>query len=547
MSRSKMVIFFTIFFITNLSAQKMNTEEVLLKMIDEALVLDKTKEVIDADINGLLKVVKLSEVNDAPIVFVISNKWIGAYYLKKAEYSKALNYYQIALNKVNLHSNFSKEKFIIKTGIANSYLKMRRFKDSEKINLDLLKDLNSKSSNKEKDSLHLINSKKTILQNLGNVYLQQGKFNKAIPIIKEAAGLIKRSQYLSNELFNAAKVSSVFNLGSAYLLSGNAKLAKPYILKNLNFIKGQNKNLKTLAQCYGNLAYCEFLLKDYNSAYDYYFKSLKISKTNNYSDVTLITYKDLSDTYRKDKKWTKSINYLNKYYSLKDSIQGITVQRNFDKIRIEFETEQKEQEIIKLNQEKLLARQEKKILLIALFIAFLIVLFFMFIYINIKGNRKKETELKSLKIINLSQEIKYKKRDITRLALEISKKQELAKELSSHIKKLDVHIPLEIKTKWRKVGTIIQGHLQSSDEQKVFYENVDDINNAFYGKLEKHFSNLSKSERELCSFIRLGLSNKEISALRNVSLEAVRSSRFRLRKKLNFTSKDEVEVFLQKL
>ncbi|WP_299134479.1 tetratricopeptide repeat protein [uncultured Tenacibaculum sp.] len=525
----------------------MNTEEVLLKMIDEALVLDKTKEVIDADINGLLKVVKLSEVNDAPIVFVISNKWIGAYYLKKAEYSKALNYYQIALNKVNLHSNFSKEKFIIKTGIANSYLKMRRFKDSEKINLDLLKDLNSKSSNKEKDSLHLINSKKTILQNLGNVYLQQGKFNKAIPIIKEAAGLIKRSQYLSNELFNAAKVSSVFNLGSAYLLSGNAKLAKPYILKNLNFIKGQNKNLKTLAQCYGNLAYCEFLLKDYNSAYDYYFKSLKISKTNNYSDVTLITYKDLSDTYRKDKKWTKSINYLNKYYSLKDSIQGITVQRNFDKIRIEFETEQKEQEIIKLNQEKLLARQEKKILLIALFIAFLIVLFFMFIYINIKGNRKKETELKSLKIINLSQEIKYKKRDITRLALEISKKQELAKELSSHIKKLDVHIPLEIKTKWRKVGTIIQGHLQSSDEQKVFYENVDDINNAFYGKLEKHFSNLSKSERELCSFIRLGLSNKEISALRNVSLEAVRSSRFRLRKKLNFTSKDEVEVFLQKL
>ena len=90
-----------------------------------------------------------------------------------------------------------------------------------------------------------------------------------------------------------------------------------------------------------------------------------------------------------------------------------------------------------------------------------------------------------------------------------------------------------------------QDYLLTNEDQKIFQENIDAINHAFYAKLNDNFPNLNQSEKELCSYLRLGLSNKEIAALRGVTAEAIRSSRFRLRKKLGMDSKADVMVFLQ--
>ena len=276
-------------------------------------------------------------------------------------------------------------------------------------------------------------------------------------------------------------------------------------------------------------------------------KSLAISEKYNFPDVSLITCKDLSDTYKEDGKLHDAIQYLNKYYLLKDSIQGIVVQQNFDNLQVAFETEKKEKEIIELNQKNQIARQQRWLLITALALILLIGILAAVYFINLHKNRQKEAELQKLKLSTLNQELEHKKQDVTRLALEISNKQELAEQLSDQIKKLEPHIQPGAKPAWRKLGLLFQSHLQSTDEQKVFHENVEAINHAFFNKLSKAFPNLNKSERELCSYIRLGLSNKEIAALRNVSPEAIRSSRFRLRKKLDLKSKENVEVFLQGL
>lgn len=515
--------------------------------VEAALVLDETKEILKADTNSLFHVIKLSQEHQLPQVTALAEKWLGAYFLKEASFSRAVQYYQAALMKVDNLNGFYHEKFIIQTGIANGYIGIGRYADAEKLNLKLLNDIGEWPSTNKQDSFYIINSKKTVLQNLSYIYLGLGKYNEAIPMIKEAKALIKRNQYSSDEAYEAAKIVSVFNLGTAYLMKGDGKSAKPFIVENLNYVKEQNNDPKKLARCYGNLAYCEHLLHDYKSAYAYYFESLKISESNNYPDVSLVTYKDLSDTYRANGKWKESMRFLNNHYLLKDSIQGIAVQRNLDELRVEFETQQKEEEILKLNNERKLAQQQRLLLLAALALAVLIGLLVLLYFLNQSKIRKKVMELDSLRITNLNQELKFKEQDVTRLALEISKKQELALQLSDQFKELDSHINPEARTKWRNMRSLINGYLQDKDEQQVFYQNVDMINHAFYDKLLKQFPNLNKAERELCSYIKLGLSNKEISILRNVSTEAIRSSRFRLRNKLNLSSKEEVEIFLHKL
>ena len=93
----------------------------------------------------------------------------------------------------------------------------------------------------------------------------------------------------------------------------------------------------------------------------------------------------------------------------------------------------------------------------------------------------------------------------------------------------------------------VRNHLKTNEEQQIFQENIEQINQAFYTKLSEAFPDLSSSDKDLCSYIRLGLSKKEISALRGVTPGAVRMAQLRLRKKLNLEDQQDVEAFLQSL
>ncbi len=544
---SKLYFTFMVLFTIGLSAQEKDIEIELLKKVEEAIIVDETREILQADTTRLREIIELSKTHKLPKVFIKAHRWIGLYNLKKADYSRALNHLQKSLNKVNNHSDQSTEKFGLEIGIANVYIKTGRLKDAENININLLSEIKEWQNNRVVNSLSAFDYRKTVLLNLGNIYFEQGKIKEAIPVIKEAITLIRRSQYTSDALYKAAKIAASSNLGSAYLFMGDGNSAKPYILENLNYVKALNNDLRKLAQCYGNLAYCEYLSKNYDTAYQYYFESIAISEQNKYPDVSLVTYKDLSDTYAEDNKWKESFKYLNKHFHLKDSLHGIAEQRNLDNLKVQFETKQKEQKIISLEQEYQLANQQRLFLIIGLLLVFLVGIFAVLYFINLNKNRKKELELQALKMDNLNRELNYKKQDIIRLVLEINKKQTLAEQLSSQTKQMEAQINPKDKAKWNTLVTLIQKHLQFTDEQKKFYENIEAINHSFYNKLKEQFPSLSKSERELCGFIKLGLSNKEISILRNVSPEAIRSSQFRLRKKLDLTSKEEIELFLQRL
>lgn len=56
---------------------------------------------------------------------------------------------------------------------------------------------------------------------------------------------------------------------------------------------------------------------------------------------------------------------------------------------------------------------------------------------------------------------------------------------------------------------------------------------------------MTREHRELCAFLRLNLSNKEIAQLKNTTTNTVNVSKARLRKKLAIRSNKELVKFLQ--
>lgn len=77
-----------------------------------------------------------------------------------------------------------------------------------------------------------------------------------------------------------------------------------------------------------------------------------------------------------------------------------------------------------------------------------------------------------------------------------------------------------------------------------FYSNFETIYPTFGQTLQRIIADITANELKLCAFLRLNLSSKEISQLLNITPESVNKARYRLRKKLDMDSKDDLIIFL---
>lgn len=69
----------------------------------------------------------------------------------------------------------------------------------------------------------------------------------------------------------------------------------------------------------------------------------------------------------------------------------------------------------------------------------------------------------------------------------------------------------------------------------------------FYERLEQRYPTLTVNERQLCALLRMGLSNPEITAITQRTLNSVHAAKSRLRKKLGVELDEELQGVLNAL
>ncbi len=144
----------------------------------------------------------------------------------------------------------------------------------------------------------------------------------------------------------------------------------------------------------------------------------------------------------------------------------------------------------------------------------------------------------SLEKIELKQKLLIHRKESTDLALEIRRKREWMKEIQAELHGL--RNKEDIDKALRKL--IPNRHID--DKQELFLERVDELNESFYDELLSRFPKLTSSEKELCGLIRLRLSSKEIAASRQITVNAVKVARRRLRKKLTLSPEENLYEFI---
>jgi hypothetical protein len=162
-------------------------------------------------------------------------------------------------------------------------------------------------------------------------------------------------------------------------------------------------------------------------------------------------------------------------------------------------------------------------------------------------NARNKQQIAELENEKLNSEIESKQRDLSDFAINLTQNQEWAKELASKLEQLKCTKGRERKKLFDAFEQDIQNKITFDVDTKAFFQRLDKLSDAFYSQLNTKFPDLSKTDKRLCSLIRLKIDSHEIATLQNITLSSLNTSRYRLRKKLNLSKDDDLDYFIQSL
>lgn len=158
----------------------------------------------------------------------------------------------------------------------------------------------------------------------------------------------------------------------------------------------------------------------------------------------------------------------------------------------------------------------------------------------------KETQKKigQLEKKNLKKEVENKKQELISSTSSIISKNEVIMVLTNELERLkDVSLN---KNRTEKVLDSTKKHFNNNNEDwKQFESNFNQLNGNFFKYLIESYPKLSTKDLKLCAYIKTGLTSKEIAPLMGITLRGVELHRYRLRKKLNLNSTDNLSNFLR--
>lgn len=413
---------------------------------------------------------------------------IGRIELDRQNYESSLNYLNQAL-KVYEDTNDNIWTAYTLTDIGNNYLDSKKYDDAIQTYGKVME---------LAEKYNLSDTKANVIGNLGVIYYEKGLISQSREKLNEAL------QYNTsiNELYNI--LSNLLAMTRLEIKANNLKIAEGYADKGIKKADSINKLDKKR---------------------DFHFFRSKI--------------------YESQGLFKKALAEFNTYNELNDSLNLVNNAKQIDALRIGYETEQKEKElIIKKNKIDLLEERKQKAENEKLFLLITLIGAIAFAIAVVYGLRQKIKRNKTERE-KLDNDLAYKEKELTTHALHLAHKNEVLLELKSQIKELknSSNSPRN----YQKVINTINLDINNDNTWEQFRNYFEDVHKDFNSKVMRNYPEVSNNDLRLMSLLKMNLSSKEIANILNISVEGVKKARYRLRKKLNLNTEESLQELVIEL
>lgn len=540
---------------------------------------------------GLKKALAINDT--ANLIYFYTDR--GSDYYFKAEYSKALADYKKSEALYNAYKVRAKSKYVtslyfakLMNNMATAYIKTGHYDSSLRCFIESIK---IKEANHAPAGSMIVSK-----INIGGIYLAFKDFENS------KIWLNKALQDAITEDDSVYMARCYANLGVLYKKTGDTLLAVENYKKALaiNESKGDYRNQAIVLQ---NLALLLSSQKKYDEAYRYFTRALtsnnrihannsrlnlamsrmfleqqrydsaivhgklalKLAKESGNIDVQLESYELLSKAYNYKKKYQLAFDYLNSFTNLKDSVTTRENQQYIQNLQTKFETRRKEDEIVflkELNQSEhekaaVIQSRQRLVNIVALLALALVIVAGAYYFLKKKKEKElymvekklMETDLKNreLQSKELQTEVNYKARQLTTHALNMLQKNQILTSIQDELNELSGEVDNNTSKKFKSIIKEINNSRKTEKDWMLFKNYFESVNKLFNKNLRKINPNLSTHDCRLAALISLNLNIKETASLLNISPNSVKIARYRLRKRLNVETGEDLYAFLTKL
>lgn len=422
----------------------------------------------------------------------------------------------------------------------------------------------------------------SVLNNIGVVHRYQKENDKAIQYYKRAAELAEKIKdtfiiAASNnmmgvsyrklkkldsallcynraiELYSAINsekwVRSVRrNLVTLYVAQKKFDKSLPIRLEQLAYVKKEGNSM-SLATNYYNVSRDYFRAGDFEKSLKYADSSLRVAQKLGYKDKIARAFLRKSNTYKSMSNFKEAYNNHVNYKIYQDSVYNVENVKKIQKLELKYEFD-KQKEVLELQTKQ---QESKTQLYIFLFFSLLIAggTVGYLLYRNYTARARivrEKLEKEKLKKELLREKVKVSESELKSLVADNSMRLTFIQELSQQIKgdKKESNSK-EIQKYTQSLLLRLQQQIATESKLSSIQDRVKEINRGFDEKIMAAFPNLTKTEREICSLLRVNLSIKEIASIRNATTDSVKALRYRIRKKLQVPNTEELEHFIQSL
>lgn len=406
-----------------------------------------------------------------------------------------------------------------------------------------------------------LHDRRNVIENLGNlgyVYRANGKRAEAEKIYEDIVReLIEKHDSISLPViyYNLA----AFRQEEQKLDSARIFLQKAIAISE---IKGDTSLLSTL---YGNTGEIYLDEGKTDSARFYLNKCLSYSMITDDVETQLQSLSFLLKLDTLTGNSREAYSHYNLSLVLQDSVSQRKLRNHKESSELQYENEKKKATID--NQQQAL-HDEKRIrnliyALLALSIVLLILLVRVFVQQRKSLNRKRalleselllkklqleklqgEEELSRLRLEKMEEELRFKQSELVSIALGIEQKNELIEMISKRINEsMKTGDESEL---LRDIISTIRMQMSESSENDLFNQRFNSLHKDFFNNLQSAHPELTKTEVKFCAYLRIQLSGSQIASIMNVTNEAIRKTRYRIRKKMALPVDASLEAYIMK-
>lgn len=412
------------------------------------------------------------------------------------------------------------------------------------------------------------------LVNISNIKLKFKEYNEALVLIDKALDLavqnkdsmrislcysfmgniqqhIDKQQALlsyekSNEIAQRYGVTRDINnfvqIGLIYCSLGEYDKAKQYLYNALEL--AENSQLKsTISNVYIKLSSYYLQKKEYGQALDYVQQSLQIAREIGTPILQMDGYDVLTNIYVEKKDYKNAYMTYLAHTQIKDSLYSVKNLQKLALIESEY-TFSKERE--QMHQKKAEIQQHveyQQRLIWALVLIFILIV--ILVVILFRWGQLKRRML-AMELENKDKELDTNRKDIAVAQLKLVQNSErdahtvkVLEGIANAAQGVDKYSLKSLIGDYK-----LDGAYTNWEEFEALFNQV---NTSFGQNLNRLYPNLTPNERRLCIFMKLNMSNKEISQITFQSEDALKKSRMRLRRKLGIERSVNLAAFIQSL